>query len=37
MRIDRFTSQLQLALSDAQSLAIGHDHAAIEPLHLMLA
>ena len=37
MRIDRFTSQLQLALSDAQSLAIGHDNAAIEPLHLILA
>lgn len=37
MRIDRFTSQLQLALSDAQSLAIGRDHAAIEPLHLVLA
>ncbi|HHX05203.1 MAG TPA: ATP-dependent chaperone ClpB [Pseudomonas sp.] len=37
MRIDRFTSQLQLALSDAQSLAIGHDHSSIEPLHLMSA
>ncbi len=37
MRIDRFTSQLQLALSDAQSLAIGHDHASIEPLHLLSA
>ncbi len=37
MRIDRFTSQLQLALSDAQSLAIGQDHTAVEPLHLMLA
>lgn len=37
MRIDRFTSQLQLALSDAQSLALGQDHAAIEPLHLILA
>lgn len=37
MRIDRFTSQLQLALSDAQSLAIGHDHASVEPLHLMSA
>ncbi|MFT0213854.1 ATP-dependent chaperone ClpB [Pseudomonas sp. F1_0610] len=37
MRIDRFTSQLQMALSDAQSMAIGHDHAAIEPLHIMLA
>lgn len=37
MRIDRFTSQLQLALSDAQSLAIGHDHASVEPLHLLSA
>ncbi|WP_375740157.1 ATP-dependent chaperone ClpB [Pseudomonas boanensis] len=37
MRIDRLTSKLQLALSDAQSLAVGHDHPAIEPLHLMLA
>ncbi|OHC26455.1 protein disaggregation chaperone [Pseudomonas sp. 9AZ] len=37
MRIDRLTSKLQLALSDAQSLAVGLDHAAIEPLHLMQA
>ncbi len=37
MRIDRFTSQLQLALSDAQSLAVGQDHSAIEPLHLISA
>src|SRR5690606_35111515 len=37
MRIDRLTSKLQLALSDAQSIAIGLDHAAIEPLHLMQA
>ncbi|WP_263140347.1 ATP-dependent chaperone ClpB [Pseudomonas sp. RIT-PI-AD] len=37
MRIDRLTSKLQLALSDAQSLAVGHDHAAIEPLHLLQA
>ena len=37
MRIDRLTSKLQLALSDAQSLAVGHDHSAIEPLHLMQA
>lgn len=37
MRIDRFTSQLQMALSDAQSMAIGHDHVAIEPVHIMLA
>ncbi|MBB3102407.1 ATP-dependent chaperone ClpB [Azomonas macrocytogenes] len=37
MRIDRLTSKLQLALSDAQSIAVGLDHAAIEPLHLMQA
>lgn len=37
MRIDRLTSKLQLALSDAQSIAIGLDHSAIEPLHLMQA
>ncbi|WP_445939636.1 ATP-dependent chaperone ClpB [Pseudomonas sp.] len=37
MRSDRLTSKLQLALSDAQSLAVGLDHAAIEPLHLMQA
>ena len=37
MRIDRLTSKLQLALSDAQSLAVGLDPAAIEPLHLMQA
>lgn len=35
MRIDRLTSKLQLALSDAQSLAVGLDHPAIEPAHLM--
>ncbi|KJJ96140.1 protein disaggregation chaperone [Pseudomonas sp. 21] len=37
MRIDRLTSKLQLALSDAQSLAVGHDHPAIEPVHLLSA
>ncbi|WP_193072174.1 ATP-dependent chaperone ClpB [Pseudomonas sp. FME51] len=37
MRIDRLTSKLQMALSDAQSLAVGRDHNQIEPLHLMLA
>ena len=37
MRIDRLTSKLQLALSDAQSLAVGMDHPSIEPLHLMQA
>ncbi|GGD00933.1 ATP-dependent chaperone ClpB [Halopseudomonas salina] len=37
MRIDRFTSKLQMALSDAQSLAVGRDNPQIEPVHLMLA
>ena len=37
MRIDRLTSKLQLAISDAQSLAVGMDHPAIEPLHLVQA
>lgn len=37
MRIDRLTSKLQMALSDAQSLAIGRDHNFIEPVHLMHA
>ncbi|BAP78309.1 ClpB protein [Pseudomonas sp. MT-1] len=37
MRIDRLTSKLQLALSDAQSIAVGFDHSSIEPLHLMQA
>ncbi|ERO63694.1 protein disaggregation chaperone [Pseudomonas piscis] len=31
------TSKLQLALSDSQSLAVGLDHPAIEPAHLMQA
>lgn len=37
MRIDRLTNQLQNALADAQSLAIGRDHSQIEPAHVMLA
>src|SRR5690554_897023 len=37
MRIDRLTNQLQLALSDAQSLAVGRDHNQLEPGHLLLA
>ena len=37
MRIDRLTSKLQLAISDAQSLAVGMDHPAIEPVHLVQA
>lgn len=37
MRIDRLTNQLQMALSDAQSLALGRDHAQLEPAHLLQA
>jgi ATP-dependent Clp protease ATP-binding subunit ClpB len=37
MRVDRLTNQLQLALSDAQSVAVGRDHSQLEPVHLMLA
>ena len=34
MRPDKLTSKLQMALADAQSLAIGRDHQYIEPVHL---
>ncbi|MCG7967803.1 MAG: ATP-dependent chaperone ClpB [Candidatus Thiodiazotropha taylori] len=37
MRMDRLTSKFQMALADAQSLAVGQDHQFIEPLHLMSA
>ena len=37
MRMDKLTSKFQLAIADAQSLAIGRDHQFIEPLHLMAA
>lgn len=37
MRIERLTNQLQLALSDAQSLAVGRDHSQLEACHLLLA
>ncbi|EHQ51047.1 ATP-dependent chaperone ClpB [Ectothiorhodospira sp. PHS-1] len=37
MRMDKFTSKFQLALADAQSLAVGRDHQMIEPVHLMIA
>lgn len=37
MRMDKFTSKLQLALADAQSLAVGRNHQFIEPVHLMAA
>ena len=35
MRFDKLTSKFQAALADAQSLALGRDHAFIEPAHLM--
>jgi ATP-dependent Clp protease ATP-binding subunit ClpB len=37
MRMDKLTSKFQAALADAQSLALGHDNAFIEPLHVMKA
>ena len=37
MRIDRLTNQLQLVLSDAQSLAVGRDHSQVEPVHMLYA
>ncbi len=37
MRLDRFTQSLQMAISDANSLALGRDHQFIEPVHLMMA
>ena len=37
MRLDRMTNKFQIAISDAQSLALGRDHQFIEPIHLMMA
>ena len=37
MRLDRFTSKFQVAISDAQSLALGRDHQYIEPVHLLVS
>ncbi|MFK8030306.1 MAG: ATP-dependent chaperone ClpB [Gammaproteobacteria bacterium] len=37
MRMDKLTSKFQMALADAQSLALGKDHQFIEPAHLMVA
>lgn len=37
MRMDKLTSKFQMALGDAQSLALGNDHAVIEPVHVMKA
>jgi ATP-dependent Clp protease ATP-binding subunit ClpB len=37
MRMDKLTTKFQLALADAQSLAVGRDHQYIEPVHLLMA
>jgi ATP-dependent Clp protease ATP-binding subunit ClpB len=37
MRLDKLTSKFQMALGEAQSLAVGMDHQFIEPAHIMVA
>ena len=37
MRVDKFTTKLQEALADAQSLAVGNDNQYIDPVHLLAA
>ena len=37
MRMDKLTSKFQMALADAQSLAVGQDHQFIEPAHVLVA
>src|SRR6476660_8604384 len=37
MRLDKFTTKFQEALGDAQTLALGNDHAYIEPVHVLVA
>jgi len=37
MRMDKLTTKFQMALAEAQSLAVGRDHQFIEPVHLMVA
>ena len=37
MRLDKLTTKFQEALSEAQTIALGSDHAYIEPAHLLLA
>ncbi len=37
MRADKFTTKFQMALADAQSLALGRDHQYIEPAHVVVA
>lgn len=37
MRMDKLTNKFQMALAEAQSLAVGLDHQFIEPSHVMVA
>ncbi len=37
MRLDKFTTKFQTAISDAQSIALGRDHQYIEPAHIITA
>ncbi len=37
MRMDKLTTKFQMALADAQSLALGRDHQFLEPVHVMAA
>lgn len=37
MRFDKLTTKFQVALADAQSLALAGDHGFIEPLHVLMA
>ena len=37
MRMDKLTGKFQAALAEAQSLALGHDHQFIEPVHVLAA
>src|SRR5690554_4906319 len=37
MRMDKLTTKFQMALADAQSLAVGRDHQFIEPIHVFTA
>jgi ATP-dependent Clp protease ATP-binding subunit ClpB len=37
MRLDKLTTKFQEALAEAQTLALGNDHAYIEPEHLLVA
>jgi len=37
MRMDKLTTKFQMALADAQSLAVGRDHQFIDPIHVMVA